>query len=102
MHRLQLLAAAASIRSVDVYDDLVKVVQRGRFSVYVYREVGQPHHSPHCNVRWSDGDTQVELPTLRRIIGTPLPGEAQRLLAEYRDEIVAAWNQLNPERRTQA
>jgi len=76
----------------------VKVAERGGFRVYVYREVGQPHHLPHCNVRWADGDTQVELPTLREIVGTPLPRAARRLLEDEREAIIAAWNDLNPER----
>ncbi len=85
-----------------LYHTGVKVVERGRFSVYVYHEISQPHHLPHCNVRWSDGDTQVELPTLRRIIGTSLPRAARRLLAEHRDELIVAWNRLNPEREVDA
>ena len=85
---------------VNVYVDdcTVKVVEQSGFRVYVYREIGQPHHLPHCNVRWSDGDTQVELPTLTPIIGTPLPRGARQLLDVERESIVAAWNLLNPER----
>lgn len=76
----------------------MKVAERQGFRVYVYREVGQPHHLPHCNVRWSDGDTQIELPTLRRIIGSPLPKVALELLGDELESIVASWNALNPER----
>jgi hypothetical protein len=77
---------------------LVRVVRRGRFSVYVYAEVGQPHHLPHCYVRWSDGSTQVALPTLRVLAGDDLPSQARQLLRENLEEIYAAWNLLNPER----
>jgi hypothetical protein len=49
-------------------------------------------------VRWSNGDAQVELPTLRPIIGTPLPRVARELLADEVAAIVAAWNALNPGR----
>jgi hypothetical protein len=75
----------------------MKVAERGGYRVYVYREVGQPHHLPHCNVRWADGDTQVELPTLREIIGTPLPRVARQLLVDELGALIAAWNDLNPE-----
>jgi len=50
-----------------------------------------------CNVRWTDGDTQVELPTLRAIIGTPLPRAARVMLEENLDALIAAWNMLNAE-----
>jgi hypothetical protein len=43
---------------------MVRVVVQGRFRVYVYAEGGQPHHLPHCNVRWPDGDAQVALDDL--------------------------------------
>ena len=76
----------------------MKFAERGVYRVYVYREVGQPHHLPHCNVRWPNGDTQVELPTLREIIGTPLPKAARQLVADELLALVAAWNSLNPER----
>jgi hypothetical protein len=84
--------------NVYVDDDEVKVAEHGGFRVYVYRKVGQPHHLPHCNVRWADGDTQVELPTLRTIIGTPLPRAAHAMLEDNLDALVAAWNALNAER----
>ena len=76
----------------------MKVAERGGFRVYVYREVGQPHHLPHCNVRWADGDAQVDLPGMRQMIGTSLPRAARRLLEDEREAIIAAWNALNPER----
>lgn len=77
----------------------MRVLQRGRFRVYVYPEEGEPHHKPHCNVRWSDGDAQVELPTLDPIVGDPLPREARDLIFEGRAALIAAWNLLNPGRR---
>ncbi|MBA2446698.1 MAG: DUF4160 domain-containing protein [Chloroflexi bacterium] len=58
---------------------MVRVVGRGRFSVYVYAEAGQPHHLPHCHVRWSDGSTQVALPTLWVLAGDELPRPAREL-----------------------
>lgn len=77
---------------------MVRVVNSGQFSVYVYREVGQPHHLPHCNVRWPDGSTQVALPTLRVLVGDPLPLAARELLRDHLEQIIEGWNRLNPER----
>lgn len=77
---------------------MVRVVVQGRFRVYVYAEGGQPHHLPHCNVRWPDGEAQVSLRTLSVLAGDPLPREAHLLLARHRAEIAAAWDALNPGR----
>jgi hypothetical protein len=68
--------------------------------VYVYDEAGQPHHLPHCNVRWPDGDTQVALPSLEVIIGDPLPLLAWQLLQDELERICAKWDELNPGRPT--
>ena len=77
---------------------MVRVVVQGRFRVYVYAEGGQPHHLPHCNVRWPDGEAQVSLRTLLLLEGDPLPREARMILARHRLELIAAWNSLNPGR----
>ncbi len=77
---------------------MVRVVVEGRFRVYVYAEGGQPHHLPHCNVRWPDGDAQGSLRTLSVLAGRPLPSEARLLLVQHLDAIVVAWNTLNPGR----
>lgn len=74
-----------------------KVVDGPGFSVYVYREVGQRHHLPHCNVRWTDGSTsQVALPSLQVFVGKALTRRAHRLLVSHIEELVAEWNRLNP------
>lgn len=76
----------------------MKVLDDGRFRVYVYREVGQLHHLPHCNVRWTDGTSQVSLDDLIEVLaGDPLPRRARRLLRDGIEAVRAAWNQLNPE-----
>ena len=77
---------------------MVWVVTRGRFSVHVYAEAGQPHHLPHCHVRWSDGSTQVALPTLRVLAGEELPRPGRELLLDHLGEVCAAWDRLNPGR----
>ena len=66
--------------------------------MYVYAEVGQPHHLPHCHVRWPDGSIQVALPTLRVLAGGEIPPAARQLLLDHLDQICAVWDRLNPER----
>ncbi|MHB8576078.1 MAG: DUF4160 domain-containing protein [Dehalococcoidia bacterium] len=77
---------------------MVRVATRGRFSIYVYAEIGQPHHLPHCDVRWSDGNAQVALRSRTVLVGGPLPAAAARLLYDEYDKICAAWDALNPGR----
>lgn len=77
---------------------MVKVVQRGRFGVYVYVERGQRHHKAHCHVLWPDGAAVVGLRTLERLAGDELPATAEGLVRDSIDEIIAMWNRLNPER----
>jgi hypothetical protein len=76
---------------------MIKVVQRGRFSVYVYAEGGQPHQAAHCHVYWPDGAASVALPTLLVLDGDPLPPAARILLKESLAALRAAWDTLNPE-----
>lgn len=73
----------------------MKVVSDGRFSVYVYSEIGVKHHWPHCHVRWVDGETVVMLPGLTIIAGVDLPKPAKELLRGNIDEIVDKWIELN-------
>lgn len=76
---------------------MVRVAQRGRFSVYVFDETQSPHHLPHCHVRWAGGSSAVGLRDLRVLRGE-LPASARKLLEAHDDEIRAAWNRLNPRR----
>ena len=69
----------------------------GGYSVYVYYEGGQPHHLPHCQVRWPDRNCQLELPTLRLIAGPDVPRKVREYILEHMDEVIATWNELNPE-----
>lgn len=78
---------------------VVRVAQRGRYSVYVYDEAGERHHLPHCHVRWSDGGTQVSLPSLAILRGDDLPSVAEEMLRDNLEELRRVWNLLNPERQ---
>jgi len=83
------LSAEHTLDKINVYVHtvlMVRVVDDGRFSVYVYDEYGVPHHQPHCQVRWASGDAQVALPS------------AHRLLEENQDKICGKWDELNPRR----
>lgn len=69
-----------------------------KYSVYVYYEGGQPHHLPHCQVRWPGGNCQLELPTLRLIAGPDVPRSVKEFILEHLDEVIAKWNELNVDR----
>jgi len=77
---------------------VVKVAQRDRFSIYVYSELGQPHHLPHCHISWPDGESVVDLALLSVLQGDPLPGAARELLREHQAQVKRAWTSLNPGR----
>jgi hypothetical protein len=77
---------------------MVRVLSSGPYSVYVYAEGRQPHHRPHCHVRWAGGGASVALPDLTVLAGSGLPRTVGRLLEEHVDAIMAVWNALNPER----
>ena len=68
----------------------------GRYTVYIHFGDTDRHHLPHCHVRWTDGKASVELRDLRVLAGT-LPRQARSVLMEHRDELIEAWNRLNPQ-----
>ncbi|MGI8475815.1 MAG: DUF4160 domain-containing protein [Thermomicrobiales bacterium] len=80
---------------------MVEVIERGRFRIYVFREVGQPHHWPHCHVLWPGETSSVRLSGLSVLGGESLPRLALALLREHQRELVGAWNRLNPEEAVQ-
>jgi len=73
----------------------MRVLQLGKYAIYVYREVGGSHHLPHCHVRWPGGSVVVALPTLEEIAGGQLPRDARKLVPDHLEEICEAWDQLN-------
>lgn len=73
----------------------MRVIQSGKYAIYVYREIGGSHHLPHCHVRWADGSVVVALPTLEVIAGGQLPREAEQIVADHLEEICEAWDQVN-------
>lgn len=66
--------------------------------MHVFDETGVPHHPPHCHVRWPGGWIPVALPKLAILVDAELPKAAGQLLDDHIDEIIAAWNRLNPGR----
>jgi hypothetical protein len=74
---------------------VVRVVQRGRFRVYVYVEIGAAHHEPHCHGLWPDGQASVSIATWEVIRGDALPPEARELVYSHRGEIERAWQDPN-------
>ena len=67
-----------------------KILDSGRFRVYVYANDGNPHHLPHCHVYWNGDDhaSVVSLPDLGGIVGDALPRAALRYL---RDKSIPSW-----------
>ena len=61
-----------------------KILDNGRFRVYVYANDDNPHHLPHCHVYWDGFDRAgvVSLPDLGVIVGDTLPRAARRLLRD--------------------
>lgn len=74
-----------------------EISNHDQFSLHVYRELGQPHHLPHCHVRRSDGsaETVVALPSLAVIVGPVLSRKERRCLEEDQDLLVEAWESHN-------
>jgi hypothetical protein len=76
----------------------MKVFDDGKYAIYVYKEVGNQHHLPHCHVRWPDNDAVLSIPLLHQIAGSPLPKSARQMLLTRLNDICNSWNLLNPER----
>lgn len=76
---------------------MVRVLRWGRYRIYVYKEIGNKHHEPHCHVDWSDGRTTVALDGLTVLAGSPLPTEVRVLLRRHLNELQATWDRLNAE-----
>ncbi len=75
-----------------------KVLDTGKYRVYLYANDNNPHHLPHCHV-YGDGFDKasvVSLPDLNVIVGHSLPRTARRLLVENVALLVAQWHALNP------
>lgn len=77
---------------------MLRAAQRGRFTVYVFDEVGVRHHEPHSHVRWPNGSMAVRLSDFEGLTRGDLPTEARALLRDHAAAIIAAWNRLNPGR----
>jgi hypothetical protein len=75
-----------------------KILDNGKFRVYVYANDDNPHHLPHCHVYWNGDDhaSVVGLPDLGVIAGDALPRAGRRFLQANVDALLAAWRQLNP------
>jgi hypothetical protein len=75
-----------------------KILDNGRYRVYVYANDGNPHHLPHCHVYWNGSGhaSVVSLPDLGVIVGESLPRTGQRYLRANLEVLMAAWRRLNP------
>ncbi len=75
-----------------------KILEEGKFRVYVYANDDHPHHLPHCHAYWDGTDraSVVSLPDLAVIVGEALPRAVRRLLRANVGILLAAWRRLNP------
>ncbi len=75
-----------------------KILEEGKFRVYVYANDDHPHHLPNCHVYWDGTDraSVVSLPDLAVIVGEVLPRAVRRLLRANVGILLAAWRRLNP------
>jgi hypothetical protein len=73
-----------------------RVLTLDGYAIYVYDERGSPHHLPHCNVRWAENSANLALPTLEKLSGKNVPRRVVKQLRERLDELVAAWEKMNP------
>jgi hypothetical protein len=75
-----------------------KILDNGKFRVYVYANDDNPYHLPHCHVYWDANDhtSVVSLPDLGLIVGDALPRAAKQYLRANLDYLVAAWRRPNP------
>ena len=73
----------------------MRIVTEGGLAVYVYPEGGARHKLPHCHVRWAESDTVIALPSLRRLVGPPLPKLGGDMLRKNLDLIWDQWLALN-------
>ena len=71
----------------------------GKYSFYIYfQESGQPHHYPHCHVRWPGDECVLHLPLLNCLAGPSPPRNVLDHVLEHLEEIIEVWNKLNPDR----
>jgi hypothetical protein len=75
-----------------------KILDNGKFRVYVYANDDNPHHLPHCHVYWNGDDhaSVMSLPDLVMIAGEALPRAGRRFLQANVDILLAVWRRLNP------
>lgn len=71
---------------------MVRVIRRGPYRVYVYRETGERHNQPHCHM-----EVVFDIAEFRVLEGDRLPRQARDLLWEFKDALRQAWSELNDE-----
>ncbi len=70
------------------------IVTDGTFKIYVY---ANDHNPPHCHVFWERFKVSVVyLNPVAEGPGDRLPRRGRQLVIEHLDELMAAWDRLNP------
>jgi hypothetical protein len=70
------------------------IVTDGTFKIYVY---AKDHNPPHCHIYWERFKVAVVyLNPISLGPGDRLPRSGLRLVIEHIDELLEAWQRLNP------
>ena len=78
---------------------MARILSYGNYGVYVLRERGGRHHSPHAHIRFNGKNVgSVFLYTLEYFdVSDRLSAGLIAHLAERQDELLTAWEELNRE-----
>jgi hypothetical protein len=80
------------IINVNVYNCIVKVVDQGKYQIYVYKD----HNPPHCHIYGSDGSVWIiTIPDLQVMVGGPLNRKLKQLILDNLSDLGNMWDKLN-------
>ena len=70
------------------------IVTDGTFKIYIY---ANDHNPPYCHVYWERFKVAVMyLNPVSNGPGDQLPRRGREFVAEHLEDLIAAWNRLNP------
>ncbi|RZJ48869.1 MAG: DUF4160 domain-containing protein, partial [Chryseobacterium sp.] len=71
----------------------MRIFGNNKFKVYIYKD----HPPPHCHVIMSNGDTIcITLPLIESLYGEIISREIRRAIEDKLDDLIDAWDNLNP------
>lgn len=86
------------------YIDVGTVARERGFQISVYRETGERHNLPHCNIRWAGGSANYVINTDEPWLLNITKGQREiatmrELVKKYLSACREEWNRLNPGRK---